>query len=96
MLPARKPSNSQTFLCGQSCSAVDLYSGGTLLWAILVHMSRNFCQFLKANTGIISSSGYNSFQVQVQVILRPTVSRPVSLGVGPPFWADDEILNVFE
>jgi hypothetical protein len=31
-------------------------------------------------------------QVQVQVILRPAVSRPVCLGVGPPYGANHQIL----
>jgi hypothetical protein len=31
---------------------------------------------------------------EVEFNLRPTVSRPVRLGVGPPFGAHDQILNV--
>jgi hypothetical protein len=32
----------------------------------------------------------------VELNLRPTVSRPVLLGVGPPFGAHDQILHVLQ
>jgi hypothetical protein len=35
-------------------------------------------------------------QVEVEVTLLPTVSRPVRLGIGPPFGADVQVLNFFE
>jgi hypothetical protein len=35
----------------------------------------------------------SSSQRQVQDLLRPTVNRPVRLGVGPPLGAHDQILN---
>jgi hypothetical protein len=33
------------------------------------------------------------FEVEVEVNLRPTVSRPVRLGIGPPFVTLDQILS---
>jgi hypothetical protein len=39
-------------------------------------------------------SANNISQVQVQVTLRPTVSRPVCLGVGPSFRAHDQIFII--
>jgi hypothetical protein len=30
---------------------------------------------------------------EVELVLRPTVSRPVSLGIGPPFGTLDQILS---
>jgi hypothetical protein len=32
-------------------------------------------------------------EVEVEVNLRPTVSRPVRLGIGPPFVTLDQILS---
>jgi hypothetical protein len=50
---------------------------------------------------IISSAGLRTSSiigvewsgVGVEWSLRPTVSRPVRLGIGPPFGAHDQILN---
>jgi hypothetical protein len=36
---------------------------------------------------------YFSLAVEVEVNLRPTVSRPVRLGIGPPFVTLDQILS---
>jgi hypothetical protein len=30
--------------------------------------------------------------LELEFFLLPTVSRPVSLGIGPPFWTLDQIL----
>jgi hypothetical protein len=34
-------------------------------------------------------------QLKLKLILRPTVSRPVRLGIGPPFGTLDQILSCF-
>jgi hypothetical protein len=36
-----------------------------------------------------------SYEVEVEVNLRPTVSRPVRLGIGPPYGTLDQILYCF-
>jgi hypothetical protein len=33
------------------------------------------------------------FELESELFLRPTVSRPVRLGIGPPFGALDQILS---
>jgi hypothetical protein len=43
------------------------------------------------NTQYEQSAG--SVEVEVEVNLRPTVSRPVRLGIGPPFGTLDQILS---
>jgi hypothetical protein len=32
-------------------------------------------------------------ELELEFVLRPTVSRPVSLGIGPHFWTLDQILS---
>jgi hypothetical protein len=34
-------------------------------------------------------------EVEVEVNLRPTVSRPVRLGIGPPYGTLDQILSCY-
>jgi hypothetical protein len=37
----------------------------------------------------------NHSSVELEFFLRPTVSRPVRLGIGPPFGTLDQILSCF-
>jgi hypothetical protein len=41
----------------------------------------------------LSYSMYAEVEVEVEVNLRPTVSRPVRLGIGPPYGILDQILS---
>jgi hypothetical protein len=61
--------------------------------SVLVWDSRTICLFLRQlrvcyyGEPSLTRTRYGQFwtaHVQVQVVLRPTVSRPVRLGVGPP------------
>jgi hypothetical protein len=44
-------------------------------------------------TGSCSTCSAIPFQLQLELFLRPTVSRPVSLGIGPPFGILVQILS---
>jgi hypothetical protein len=57
------------------------------IWLGILAMDPQFSQFLQLNT--------LNTETEVKVVLRPTVSRPVCLGVRPYFWFDDRIFFLF-
>jgi hypothetical protein len=56
--------------------------------------------YLNGKEGLSQQDAYQIIEVSnkkswVEFILRPTVSRPVRLGIGPPFGAHDQIYLAF-
>jgi hypothetical protein len=43
--------------------------------------------------GLLGKDRLNHLELELEFFLRPTVSRPVSLGIGPPFGTFDQILS---
>jgi hypothetical protein len=58
---------------------------------VISHVGR-CCVWVEIHPPVLSSSRI-LYLLELELFLRPTVSRPVSLGIGPPFGTLDQILS---